>query len=78
MLGVNRNCGWRVRTKGAVRAVRSGECSLALAGGVNLMLSPDATVCLSRMRAMSPTGRCRTFSADADGYVRGEGCAVLV
>ncbi|XXX73393.1 SDR family NAD(P)-dependent oxidoreductase [Sorangium sp. So ce134] len=62
----------------ACQALRTGECSLALAGGVNLILSPEATVCLSGMRAMSPTGRCHTFSADADGYVRSEGCGVLV
>nr|QDA77058.1 polyketide synthase [Jahnella sp. MSr9139] len=62
----------------ACQALRNGECSLALAGGVNVMLLPGATVLLSRMRAMSPTGRCHTFSADADGYVRGEGCGVVV
>ena len=51
---------------------------LALAGGVNLMLAPDVTVYFSRSRAMSPDGRCKTFDAAADGYVRGEGCGVVV
>ncbi|MEM9458552.1 MAG: SDR family NAD(P)-dependent oxidoreductase, partial [Myxococcota bacterium] len=62
----------------AVQALREGSCAMALAGGVNLVLSPDATVCLSRMRALSPTGRCRTFSANADGYVRSDGAGVVV
>lgn len=61
----------------ACQALRNGECSLALAGGVSLILSPDSTIYVSRMRALSPTGRCRTFSADADGYVRSEGCGVV-
>ncbi|WP_269749936.1 type I polyketide synthase [Polyangium fumosum] len=62
----------------ACQALRAGECSMALAGGVNLMLSPVATVYFSKVRAVSPTGRCHTFSADADGYVRGEGCGIVV
>ncbi|MDC3955567.1 type I polyketide synthase [Polyangium jinanense] len=62
----------------ACQALRAGECSLALAGGVNLMLTPDHSIALSRTRAMSPTGRCRSFSADADGFVRSDGCGVLV
>ena len=62
----------------ACQALRTGECSMALAGGVNLVLRPEGTVYFSRVRAMSPTGRCRVFSADADGYVRSEGCGVVV
>jgi amino acid adenylation domain-containing protein len=54
------------------------ECSLALAGGVNLMLSPDTTIKLCRMKALSPTGQCKTFDDSADGYVRGEGAGVVV
>jgi acyl transferase domain-containing protein len=62
----------------ASRALKSGECDLALAGGVNLQLSPEPTILSSRLRALSPTGRCKTFDASADGYVRGDGCGVVV
>ncbi|MBB5066043.1 non-ribosomal peptide synthetase/type I polyketide synthase, partial [Granulicella mallensis] len=62
----------------ACQNLRHGECDLALAGGVNLILSPDNTVALSRARALSRKGRCSTFSAGADGFVRSEGCGVLV
>jgi acyl transferase domain-containing protein/SAM-dependent methyltransferase len=62
----------------ACQALRLGECDLALAGGINLILSPEMNICFSKARMMSPDGRCKTFDAAADGYVRGEGCAVLV
>lgn len=62
----------------AVRALRGRECDLAFAGGVNVVLSPSVTAALWRLRALSPEGRCKTFDASADGYVRGEGCAVVV
>ena len=62
----------------AVQHLRTGKCSLALAGGVNLVLAPTGTLYLSKFRALSPTDRCRSFDASADGYVRGEGCGVLV
>jgi acyl transferase domain-containing protein/acyl carrier protein/protein-L-isoaspartate O-methyltransferase len=62
----------------AVHSLRRGESDLALAGGVNLILSPDITVALSRARMMAPDGRCKAFDARADGFVRGEGCAMLV
>lgn len=58
----------------AVQALRQGECQAALAGGVNLLLHPEMYVVLSQAGMMSPTGRCHTFDASADGYVRGEGC----
>ncbi len=67
-----------VATHLGVRALRDGEADRVLVGGVNALLSPEAMVYLSQIRALSPTGRCRTFDAGADGYVRGEGCAVLV
>ena len=51
---------------------------MALAGGVNLILLPDTTMLLSRARMMAPDGRCKTFDAAADGFVRGEGCGVVV
>ncbi|WP_435104734.1 beta-ketoacyl synthase N-terminal-like domain-containing protein [Arhodomonas sp. AD133] len=62
----------------ACRSLAAGETDVALAGGVNLMLSPDLTVFMSQVRAISPTGRCRVFDAAADGIVRGEGCGVVV
>jgi acyl transferase domain-containing protein len=62
----------------ACQSLRAGECDLALGGGVNLILAPDASVALSRARMLSPDGRCKTFDASADGYGRGEGCGVVV
>ncbi|HEX8118182.1 MAG TPA: type I polyketide synthase, partial [Pyrinomonadaceae bacterium] len=62
----------------ACQSLRTGDSNLALAGGVNLIFSPYGAVHLSRMGLMSPTGRCRTFDAGADGFVRGEGCGVVV
>ncbi|MGH3642300.1 MAG: type I polyketide synthase, partial [Mycobacterium sp.] len=62
----------------AVQALHSGDCDLALAGGVNVLLSPVTVIAASRARMLSPVGRCKTFDASADGYVRSEGCGVLV
>ncbi|MBX3611472.1 MAG: SDR family NAD(P)-dependent oxidoreductase [Hydrogenophaga sp.] len=62
----------------AVQSLRRGECDAALAGGVNLILTPDVSVALSRAHMMAPDGRCKAFDARADGFVRSEGCAVLV
>ncbi|KAM3115390.1 amino acid adenylation domain-containing protein [Phormidesmis sp. 146-33] len=62
----------------ACQSLRNRECNLALAGGVNLILSPEANVIFSKTRLMSAKGRCRTFDAAADGYVRSEGCGVVV
>ncbi|MBX3611473.1 MAG: type I polyketide synthase [Hydrogenophaga sp.] len=61
-----------------IQSLRNGETDLALAGGVNLTLSPDGSILTSRARMMSFDGHCKTFDAKADGYVRGEGCGVLV
>jgi acyl transferase domain-containing protein/NAD(P)-dependent dehydrogenase (short-subunit alcohol dehydrogenase family)/aryl carrier-like protein len=62
----------------ARRALLDGEATVALAGAVHLMLSPEHARVLARLGATSPTGRCRTFDAEADGYARGEGAAVFV
>ncbi|WP_445168118.1 type I polyketide synthase [Mycolicibacterium sp. Dal123E01] len=62
----------------ASQALHSGDCDMALAGGVNVLLSPASIVAASRARMLAPDGRCKTFDAAADGYVRGEGCGVLV
>lgn len=62
----------------ACQSLRSEECRLALAGGVNLMLSPQGAIAMSRMRALAVDGRCKTFDAAADGYGRGEGCGIII
>ncbi len=62
----------------ACQSVRSGECRMAVAGGVNLILSPTSTVALSALHMLAPDGRCKTFDAGANGFVRGEGCGVVV
>jgi acyl transferase domain-containing protein len=62
----------------AVESLRNRECDVALAGGVSLMMAPDSYVNLCKARMLSPEGRCKTFDAGANGYVRGEGCGMLV
>ncbi|GAA1289420.1 hypothetical protein GCM10009609_65930 [Pseudonocardia aurantiaca] len=62
----------------AGQALRAGECDIAIVAGVSLMLSPGTTVALSKAQMLSPQGQCKTFDASADGYVRGEGCGVVV
>lgn len=62
----------------ACQSLRLGECSLALAGGVNLILTPQATIAGCAAQVLSPDGRCRTFDATAEGLGRGEGGGVVV
>lgn len=62
----------------ACQSLRAGDSNLALAGGVNVVLSPDAMVLFSKWGMMAPDGRCKTFDAAADGFVRSEGCAMIV
>ncbi|MFI6985318.1 beta-ketoacyl synthase N-terminal-like domain-containing protein, partial [Embleya sp. NPDC050154] len=62
----------------ACESVRRGECELAIAGGVNLNLVPESTVGASKFGGLSPDGRCFTFDARANGYVRGEGGGAIV
>ncbi|MBO0865269.1 MAG: polyketide synthase, partial [Mycobacterium sp.] len=62
----------------ACQSLRNGESNLAIAGGVNLLLSPVITRSFDQAEAMSRTGQCHAFDASADGFVRGEGCGVAV
>lgn len=62
----------------ACQSLRQGESDVALAGGVNLILSPEVTIILSQGGLMSPDGRCKAFDASANGYVRSEGCGIVV
>lgn len=62
----------------AVRSIQGGECDMALAGGVNTIITPWLQVAFSKAGMLSKDGRCKTFSKDANGYVRGEGVGVLL
>jgi pimaricinolide synthase PimS1 len=62
----------------ACQSLRSGECDVALAGGVNIIGGPHLQLALERAGMLSPNWRSRTFAFDADGYVRGEGCGMVV
>jgi acyl transferase domain-containing protein/thioesterase domain-containing protein/acyl carrier protein len=62
----------------AVESLRRGESDAALAGGVNMILTPETTIAFSKARMLSPEGVCRPFDARANGYVRGEGCGLVL
>jgi acyl transferase domain-containing protein len=62
----------------AIQSLRTGESRMALAGGVYTVLQPELTVGLSRLHMMAADGRCKSFDAAADGFVQGEGCALVV
>jgi acyl transferase domain-containing protein/tryptophanase/pimeloyl-ACP methyl ester carboxylesterase/NAD(P)-dependent dehydrogenase (short-subunit alcohol dehydrogenase family) len=62
----------------AVEALRAGECDLCIAGGVNALLSPALFVAFAKAGMLSPDGSCKTFSKEADGYVRGEGAGAVL
>jgi acyl transferase domain-containing protein len=59
-------------------SLRSGDSDLVVSGGVNLILAESSMIAMCQLTALSKTGRCHTFDSRADGYVRGEGCAVIV
>ncbi len=62
----------------AVRALQAGECDMALAGGVSLVLTAESIVSTAELGVVSPDGRCHTFDARANGYVKGEGVGVVL
>ncbi|MBA2114723.1 type I polyketide synthase [Bremerella alba] len=62
----------------ACQGLQSGETDLAVAAGVNMILTPEGTITFCQARMMAPDGRCKTFDASADGYVRGEGCGAVI
>ena len=62
----------------ALQSLRSGEIDLAFAGGVNLLLRPELSITFSQARMMAADGRCKTFDAAADGYVRSEGGGIVL
>jgi len=62
----------------AVESLRRGESDAALAGGVNMILTPETTIAFSKARMLSPEGVCRPFDSRANGYVRGEGCGIVL
>lgn len=67
-----------VATHLAAQSIWNGECSVALAGGSNVMIAPNMTIAESKGGFLSPDGRCKTFDRAANGYARGEGAAVVV
>src|SRR5690606_19087457 len=62
----------------ACESLRSGECDAALAGGVNVILRPEMTIAMSKASMLSPDGRCHSFDASANGYVRAEGAGMVL
>lgn len=62
----------------AVNAIRMGECDVAIVGGIQRYLSAEYWMNLCKSRILSPDGKCKSFSDDANGYVRGEGCSVII
>jgi acyl transferase domain-containing protein len=78
-LGVDTGCSSSlVAVHLACQSLRQGETSLSLAGGVNLLMSPRTIVGLSQAWMTAVDGRCKSFDEGANGYVRGEGCGVVV
>jgi 3-oxoacyl-[acyl-carrier-protein] synthase II len=67
-----------VAVHSACQSLRSGECDLALAGGVNRILTPETSLNFAKARMLSASDRCKSFDQSADGFVRSEGCGVVV
>ena len=62
----------------AVQSLRRGESNMAIAGGVNLLLSPEITVSACQANMLAPDGRCKTFDSQANGFIRSEGIGVII
>jgi len=62
----------------ACQSIWNGEAQMAIAGGVNAMLRPESSIELAKGGFLGPSGFCQTFDSNADGYVRGEGCAIII
>lgn len=62
----------------ACESLHNGQADLAIAGGVNLILSPDVSIDFAKAGMLAPDGHCKTFDARANGYVRGEGCGIII
>ena len=62
----------------AIKSLRDRECNMALAGGVNRLISPKVSLNFTRAKMLSPDGRCKTFDESANGFVRSEGCGIVV
>ncbi len=67
-----------VAVHNACQSLRLGECDMALAGGVNVILAPETYVAFSRAGMLSAEARCKTFAEKADGFIRSEGCGAIV
>jgi acyl transferase domain-containing protein len=61
----------------ACQAIQNGDCTSAIAGGTNLIMTPTATIAMDDQQILSPTGSCKSFDAAADGYARGEAINVI-
>jgi len=62
----------------ALKSLKESECEMALVGGISVLFTSTTYIQMSQLGMLSPTGQCRTFSSDADGYVRGEGSGVVL
>ncbi|XP_013393592.1 uncharacterized protein LOC106161238 [Lingula anatina] len=67
-----------VAINAASNALQNGDCDMVVCGGVSCFLNPYANIALSKSGMVSPTGQCKAFTAEADGYARGEGCGIVV